>query len=170
MKIYAGIGSRQTPPMCLVTFTILAARLEEFGYTLRSGGATGADSAFEAGVSDASNANIFLPWRGFNNNTSTLYEVCEDAFLIAAEFHPHWDRCGSAARKFHARNCYQVLGLHLDTPADFIVCWTPKGKVIGGTGQALRIAKAYNIPIFNFGHPGTRDILAAFVKRETACR
>lgn len=31
------------------------------------------------------------------------------------------------------------------------MCWTPEGKITGGTGQALRIAKHYEIPILNFG-------------------
>jgi hypothetical protein len=37
------------------------------------------------------------------------------------------------------------------SPVDFIVCWTPYGEVTGGTGQALRIAKANEIAIYNFG-------------------
>lgn len=55
------------------------------------------------------------------------------------------------AKKLQARNSHQVLGLDLNTPSDFIICWTKGGKGIGGTGQALRIAKAYNIPIFDCG-------------------
>lgn len=31
------------------------------------------------------------------------------------------------------------------------ICWTKNGSGQGGTGQALRIAKAYNIPIFDAG-------------------
>ena len=48
-----------------------------------------------------------------------------------------------------ARNMHQVLGLTLDVPTDFIVCWTPDGKASGGTGQALRVAKDFSIPIYN---------------------
>jgi hypothetical protein len=53
------------------------------------------------------------------------------------------------AKKLMARNMYQVLGQDLETPTSFIVCWTKDGKASGGTGQALRVAKKYNIPIFN---------------------
>jgi predicted Rossmann fold nucleotide-binding protein DprA/Smf involved in DNA uptake len=48
---YAGIGARSTPPQILSVMTRLASKLEGMGYTLRSGGAAGADTAFERGVS-----------------------------------------------------------------------------------------------------------------------
>ncbi len=44
---------------------------------------------------------------------------------------------------------FQVLGSDLETPVSFVVCWTIGGKISGGTGQALRIAKDLGIPIFN---------------------
>ena len=49
------------------------------------------------------------------------------------------------------RNSYQVLGYHLDSAVDFILCYTKNGKDVGGTSQAIRIARDYNIPIFNIG-------------------
>ena len=47
---YAGIGSRSTPPEVQAVMRTLANNLEYTGFTLRSGGAKGADSAFEHGV------------------------------------------------------------------------------------------------------------------------
>ena len=44
---YAGIGSRATPQAELEAMTEAAKMLSEKGYTLRSGGAKGADTAFE---------------------------------------------------------------------------------------------------------------------------
>ena len=70
----------------------------------------------------------------------------------AAYYHPAWDRCSAAAKKFHGRNCYQILGYDLHTPTKFVLCWTPGGKITGGTGQALRIAKDLNIRVFNMAH------------------
>ncbi len=58
-----------------------------------------------------------------------------------------------------ARNCHQVLGCDLRTPSDFIICWTKNGKGLGGTGQALRIAKEYNIPIFDIGNYNEIEII-----------
>lgn len=157
-RIYAGIGSRKTPPSVLAVFAKIAGRLERRGYLLRSGAATGADLGFEMGVLHAVHKDIFLPWRGFNNSTSKLWHIDDKAFVLAEAFHPAWHTCSPTARKFHARNCYQALGLDLKTPADFIICWTPGGKQVGGTGQALRIAQEYKIPVVNFG---SEDLLTS---------
>jgi len=149
-NFYAGIGARRTPLFWLEWFTALAERLNELHYVLRSGGAGGADTAFEMGA-DPEDAEIYLPWHGFNNNESPLSHISAEAMEMAEHYHPRWSQLGSAAKKFMARNCYQVLGLDLDTPVDFIVCWTPAGVITGGTGQALRMAEDLNIPVFNFG-------------------
>ncbi len=150
-KIYAGIGARKTPSSVLVLFAKIAKRLEALGYVLRSGAATGADTAFEMGVAKPYTKEIYLPWKGFNNSTSKLFNISDDAYYMAEKFHPSWHTLGNAARKFMARNCYQVLGADLATPADFIVCWTPNGRIAGGTGQALRMAAEFKIPVINFG-------------------
>ena len=150
-KSYAGIGSRATPPFFMTVFARIAGRLERRGYILRSGAAAGADTAFEMGVLKAENKEIYLPWKGFNNSTSKLHTISTRAFEMASEFHPAWRALKPAARKFIARNCYQVLGTGLTAPVDFIICWTDGGKICGGTGQALRIAEEYKIPVINFG-------------------
>lgn len=42
-----------------------------------------------------------------------------------------------------------LLGRDLNDPVDFVVCWTPGAQAVGGTGQALRIAEAYGIKVYN---------------------
>ena len=49
------------------------------------------------------------------------------------------------------------LGPHLIEPVAFILCWTPDGLVTGGTGQALRLAKDYMIPVCNLGKAKTME-------------
>lgn len=147
MRFYTGIGSRETPDSVLQEMTKLAVKLSGEGYTLRSGAAPGADSSFELG---STRSEIYLPWRGFNGHPSPLYHISDEALKMAARFHPAWHRCSQGAQKLHARNCYQVLGQDLKTPSEFVVCWTSDGKASGGTGQAMRIAAAYGIPIINF--------------------
>ena len=147
---YAGIGSRSTPQWCLDQMANWGLYLEGIGYILRSGGANGADSAFELNVPPA-HKEIYLPWMGFNGSTSDLIAPSANAMEVAAEFHPNWAACSKVARLFHARNSHQILGEHLDDPVKFVICWTPGGEITGGTGQALRIAQAYDIPIINLG-------------------
>lgn len=155
---YAGIGSRKTPEdVCRKMFTAGRA-MAKLGFCLRSGGAAGADESFEAGVDDWTTSNptdqilkeIYLPWKGFRKNPSPLYGSDYAARMLARQYHPNWNIVSCAGRDFHARNCYQVLGRDLLSPSAFILCWTPQGKVSGGTGQALRIAQDHNIPILNF--------------------
>ena len=49
MGYYAGVGSRETPLDVLKTMWKIGNYLATKGYTLRSGGAKGADTAFENG-------------------------------------------------------------------------------------------------------------------------
>lgn len=145
---YAGIGSRQTPDEICAVMTRTAARLSARGLVLRSGGAQGADQAFERGVPTDGKMEIFLPWRS-STHASTLCHPPPKSFEIAQAFHPAWDRLSAAARKLMARNCQQVLGRNLDDPSKFVLCWTRDGGPTGGTGQAIRIAMAHRIPVFN---------------------
>ena len=155
---YTGIGSRKTPPEVLVQMTYIAQSLAVKGWNLRSGAALGADAAFEKG---AGLADIFLPWPLFNKHKSQYNYVNLDAQYMAKRFHPAWDKCGQGARKMHGRNCFQVLGWDLSTPSKFVVCWTidPEGMK-GGTAQALRIARHYEVPIFNLCAEPFDDIVA----------
>jgi len=145
---YSGIGSRKTPENILVIMREVAKKLAKTGFTLRSGGADGADMAFEQGCDEVGGKKeIYLPWKKFNKNFSPLFDISEEAFKMSEKYHPAWSACSDGAKRLHARNCYQVLGSDLKTPSLFILCWTWEDK--GGTLQACRIATDYGIPIIN---------------------
>ena len=149
---YAGIGSRETPYEVLEYFTNIAAYFSSKGFILRSGGAGGADKAFENGCDRVNGVKeVYLPWRNFERSDSNLVVSNIKAFEIAESFHPNWIRLSDGAKKLQARNSHQVLGFNLESPSNFIICWTKGGKGQGGTGQALRIARHYDIPIFDAG-------------------
>ena len=158
-KYYAGIGSRSTPSNVLQLMTKLADQLEEEGWVLRSGGAEGADTAFESGVNNPFNKQIFLPSNHFNNRSSREPGILNssqlpdwgEALKTIERYHPAPERLSTFALKLMARNAMQVLGPDLKTPSSFILCFTPKGEVTGGTGQALSIALECQIPIINLG-------------------
>ncbi len=150
--ILTGIGSQQTPLDIQEAMVKIASFLASKGFMLRSGGANGADSAFEKGFRLAKaqdRMEIYLPWPRFNDNPSPLYGVCDEAIRIAAGIHPAWPRCGRGVRLLHGRNAYQILGKTLDKPSDIVICWTKNAQMIGGTRTALILAKQYDIPIFN---------------------
>ena len=158
---YAGIGSRETTDRALNQIRALGLRLAELRFTLHSGGAGGADTAFEEGaILGGGERKIFLPWKSFNKNDSPLYRICDDAIQLAQYYHPQGKGMSPVVTKMMARNCYQVLGEDLKSPVDFIACWTPGGKASGGTGQALRIADDRDIPVFNLYDINALDRLA----------
>lgn len=163
--IYTGIGSREVPIEVYETFIKLGKSFARRGDILRSGGATGCDTAFESGC-DAYHGQkeIYLPWRHFNQNASN-YLVRPEAFEIAKQFHPKWDSLSQGAQKLHARNAHQILGYDLKTPTQLVICYTEHGLLKGGTAQALRMAKAYHIPILNAGdYEGQLDAFVQAVK------
>lgn len=158
--IYAGIGSRETPTKVLEFMENVGKTLSERGMILRSGHAGGADLAFEEGSDRANpqNKEIWIPWKNFNGSNSNFIVTSPEAFDMAAQYHPAWDRCSNGARKLHARNMHQILGVDLKTPCNFVICYTKNGLLSGGTAQAIRVAKKHNIPIFNIGKWDKKDV------------
>jgi len=180
--IYAGIGSRSTPPGILNLMELIGFMMCWEGWTLRSGYAQGADRAFYQGHCQApanGKAEIYLPWDGYNGarvgvgiGDFLMPRYYLEAEQLASKFHPAWDRCKPGAKLMHTRNCYQILGADLQTPCDLVICWTPNAKGGGGTGQALRIARHHGILIIDLADPEmeakARDQVKRFFEEATA--
>lgn len=159
MKTYAGIGSRQTPDDVLADMEFIAERLAILGWRLRSGHAPGADQAFETGAGD--NAECYLPWPYFEREVPVqakhVFQVpTDEAEELAKRHHPGWYYLKRPARRLMARNSHQVLGYDLRTPIRFLICWTVGARGEGGTGQAIRIAHAHQIPVYDLARPDVR--------------
>lgn len=169
--IWAGIGSRETPADILKEMFWIGEALCEDGSTLRTGGAPGADQACEGGYAACmskgetfiqEHAEIYLPWASFESGNRSwiepkLTEAADWAYEIAAEYHPSWIYLKQGAKRLHARNVHQILGATQDGPVtDTVICWTKGARGGGGTGQALRIAKGYDVPIFDLADPEQR--------------
>ena len=159
-RFYAGIGARATPPEILSLMTRAAFALTKRGYVLRSGHAIGAGSAFERGA--GRDAQIFLPAAGWRGSASAFHpetlgaEFWGRARTIAAAHHPGFAGLSAFVQALHTLGVFQVLGSSLDSPAEFVLCWTADGEASGGTGQALRIAASHGVPAFNLQRPRTR--------------
>lgn len=164
---YTGVGSTQTPPNVLELMTEIAEDYSKMGYILRSGHAPGADQAWEKGA--GANAQIFLPWPQFEKRVPIhpdafkLLQPTIEARRIAAEHHPVWNRLKDSIKLLITRDVHEVLGHDLTPPYErkskFLICWTSDGvitgaetgKGTGGTGQAIRIADRYGVPVYNLG-------------------
>lgn len=160
MIYWTGVGSRKTPPSILKRMSRLASQIElELGYTLRTGGAIGADEAFAKGVKELK--EIYIPWKGYNGHRDIFIESSE-AIDIAAAHHPNSDNLSDTVKALMTRNVFQVLGGDISTPSGFLICYTPDGCVstatrtrnTGGTGLAISIADTYNIPVVNMFNSG----------------
>lgn len=90
---------------------------------------------------------------------------------IAKQFHPAWFRCNDYAKKLHGRNSFQILGLSLKEPSNFVICWTPDGCIdqetrtfrTGGTGTAISIASSYNVPVFNLKRKNHLNLILKYL-------
>lgn len=150
----AGIGSRKISKTICAEMVKIGTWCNINNVTVFSGHANGSDYSFERGAQDKCIA--YLPWPGFNSHlksiaTLVVPEFTPEAMALAEKYHPAWGRLSAGAKKLIARDGFQVLGPDLKTPVNAVVCFTDKGLVKGGTGQALRIAKDYGISILNMG-------------------
>ena len=167
MKYYTGVGSRSAPKKIYEIMVEVGYKLAGQGYTLRSGAAEGADRAFEVGViqwflengesypAPASLAQIYIPWASFTDiheDYKDWYKVLDRlpnknlAREIASRVHPAWDKCSRGAKALHTRNVYQVLGVNLATPSQFLICWAEPDKhgvPKGGTRTAWVLGEEY---------------------------
>jgi len=143
---YAGIGSRKTPKETLEFMTRFARILDGKGYTLRSGGAEGADQAFAHGTL---RREILRP-----------KDATPEAIEIAMSIHPAPHNCNDYVRKLHGRNVQIILGKELNKPVEFVICWTPGGNAIGGTGLGINLATREGIKVYNLYK--TDDLIELF--------
>ncbi|AMD43430.1 hypothetical protein ZC03_053 [Pseudomonas phage ZC03] len=165
MKTYAGIGARNTPDDVLDLMSQIAEELSP-AYILRSGGADGADAAFEKG---AEHSEIYIPWKGYNireEGDGILLDNVHAWNEVSKHFHPMPDKCTVGVQKLHGRNAYVLLGPELNDPVSMVICWTPMGAITGGTGLALRIAKYFEIPVFNLSEKNALSTLINFVENQ----
>ena len=166
--VYAGIGSRTTPPGVLAAMTRIAKALAAKGWVLHSGGADGADQAFAAGA-PAGARTIYLPWPRYNGlqGAGTVVlddEAQRDAQAVVSTHHPAWHRCGRGARALHGRNhaiIHGVKGTGSDRRVDAVICWTPERRLSGGTATGIRMARAAGIPVLNMARCTEEQVLAS---------
>jgi hypothetical protein len=162
---YAGIGSRRTPEDILFFMEKLAKVLDGEGWILRSGGAVGADQAFERGAIQ-NKPEVFT----INSKLHPL------AIASVVNFHPNGNELADYVKKLMARNAMQIFGADMRAPVSFVVCWTPCAadgilipttRTTGGTGQAIRIAANSNIKVYNLANPITFKRISTYVERNT---
>ena len=183
---YAGIGSRETSIDIQKEMYKIAKELESLGYVGQSGGAIGADKAFEganqpwekedgtvAGTKEftRSKSNV-TKWAKYSDgkNIASKFVVFKSSDSndkvrnIAKEIHPKKQKLSEKdGLDLHARNTFQVFGKNLDTPVDFVLFYAQEQKDSirpkGGTGQAVEMARLKGIPTINMSDKNWREQL-----------
>jgi len=180
-RAYAGIGSRQTPKEICEQMTDIASVLDGIGWTLRTGGAKGADLAFADGASFAQ-IEEFIPWHKFSperigvepiilNQTREVYDLAQKYWDSRPDDvdegkYCDWTSLRDTTKLFMMRNVHQILGKDLKTPSKAVICWTPNGAMKGGTSFAMWIAMCHSIPIFNLANPTALERMETFFDPE----
>lgn len=141
MKYYAGIGSRSTPNDIKLKMEDLAEILSNRNYILRTGGAPGADLAFAAGATRLNYPGTYQVIRPEQVSVTAIHMANE----LEGE---HWPLTYEFSH-YLGRNVQIVLGLDLNEPAEFVICWTPNGALKGGTRIGIKTALKHSIPVYN---------------------
>lgn len=193
-KYYTGVGSRNLTPSQLSLLEEIGKVMASKGFTLRSGGADGADIAFQKGACSVNptKTEIWIPWKTFNNlplsqeslsqaNYVTIsQEQTEKAgqWLCDTGIMPWWSNCKQSVQKLHSRNVHQVVGRGKDEETSSGNCSSAtlskvciyaaeedeKGNVKGGTRTAVMASRFLNIPTYNILIDEQRDKLLRLLR------
>lgn len=165
-------GDKDTPPEILAKVKEIAQFLESKGYTIRVGG----DGPFEEAAEMAVNKKeLLLPWKDFNNKTSTTTYSIERASHIAKMFHPAYENMKKGVQGILAKNARLIMGNKMMSPSTLLVTWTPDGVEdirsvnvgSGFSGHAVKIASAARVPVFNLAKPDAETRIRNFVAEGT---
>lgn len=171
MLAYAGIGTRTIDEKEEKLIGKIAAQLSK-KFVCYSGNADGSDQAFQRG--SGGKCVLYLPWIGFEAENYDYMHALDhfdlgksvEGHASVKEFHPN-KNLKYGQRMMMARNYHQIMGYKNYPRVSFVVFCADedeKGNVEGGTGQAIRIARAKNIPTVNIRLPGWKDKLTEITK------
>lgn len=91
------------------------------------------------------------------------------AVSIVSKLHPAWRWLKQEYRELHIRNVFEVMGVSISRPSEFLLCWTPDGaeekttKKTGGTATAINVANHFGIPVFNLQNEDCIERLSEYL-------
>jgi hypothetical protein len=173
MITYAGIGSRKLRGSEQKLIQDIAKTLAKRDFVVYSGNADGADIAFQEGSNGK--CVIMLPWKNFNSckydpNKSLNHFACgfsTEGDESIRKFHPNPQALTNGVRAIMTRNWHQIVGYNQYPRVSFVIACADRDvyeNIVGGTGQACRIAKDFRIPIFNIRDKNWKPALIEFIK------
>lgn len=171
-RYFTGVGARYGVPQSVYERVDRIGRyLIGIGYKCRTGDAVGMDAAWRH-ISQP-DCEFYAPKTRSNPLPGARIIVDERYRLakqITRQHHPYFHNLNDFDAELQIRNVFEVLGEDVNDPSEFLICWTKDGsekktsKETGGTGQAIRLAIAYNVPVFNLYHSDAEERLAKHLK------
>lgn len=167
-KPYIMTSGRDVPKHIVEQMVELSRSIKESGYVLRIGGLEGGDNVLGELDKDA---ELYLPWKNFSDKVSKLYFSTEECLALASKFNAKFNEINNSMRSFLGMYTRMVLGKDLKSRVNFIICWTPDGaedssSITTKTGliaQAIGIASAMKIPVFNLNNADTVNKIKTYI-------
>lgn len=177
-KIVTIIGWRKTPEEDLKLLEEISNIAQSNGYIVRTGDAGGADKAARDGCN---NKKLLEAYKANDVNHQSI-DVKKWLASRLKQFHPAPERLKSEfVRNLMMRNIFQIFSIegvnnivanrtlakdtiNSDFITDAVFCYTDKGKLVGGTYFAIRIAHYIGVPVYNLGNEVTKNHIAGLIK------
>jgi predicted Rossmann-fold nucleotide-binding protein len=159
----ACIGKRDITTIEYAKLVLIGERLAQLGHIIVTGNARGSDQAYAAGANeiDPYLVELHLPWDKYETavikwNRNKVYVTGDDPIYrnTAAYHHPAWEKLSRGPRALHTRN------VSIIKEADCVIAlpnWDKPGG--GGTGMGIRLAKHFNIKLYDISNPETMNKL-----------
>ncbi len=155
----ACVGSRDIDEALFDQLNTLGKFLAVMDYTVVSGNAVGSDYAFASGANshNPNKVKLYLPWRTYNSEhlvpgNIVVPEPDIEWEAIARENHEKYDELTQGAKKMMQRN----VGIVKDSVLVLGALNNKKSPGMGGTGHAMRVAFALEIPFIDVSGLGTK--------------
>ena len=169
---YAATGNKDMPESFKPMIQRIGRNLQEAGLILRTGGMEGLEDVIEK---SATKLEVHLPFKDFDGKQSKFTYTSDFVKGIAKMFHTSFDTLKPVVQTFLAKNVRLVLGKDGKSPALFLVVWTEDGAETtaektfktGNSGNAIEIANAIKIPVFNLARPDAEQRIYEFVATKT---
>lgn len=134
-------------------FTALATRighhLSRLGYRLAVDHQNRLCQAFSRGMGDLGGVLPPSPPVGRHGCDEDGLAARADAVRLLDDVRPGWELLPGQAPSRLLAAAYQVRGLDLESPVDFVLCLTGEGLVEEPSDVAMRIAQRHGIPVYD---------------------
>lgn len=150
--IYAGLAARTTPSVVQEILTQIVARLDAEGLVLRTGDRCGGQRAMRDGARGAATRIMRLDC---DAGLAAASRRTARQLLDYSHFRCHPDRLPNASFDELGRTVRIVLGVEMNDPVAFLLCWTKRRKRgrkkvrHGDTAFARTVARASGVPVFD---------------------